>query len=364
MDEIVSSPSDYYSDDMMSFSYSDNLDEHQDDSYEDTDDDIPDEYVDEDETSDEVESDGLGTEADEAGEDEDDESEPSIFDPEYFKTPDTFESQEEEVEWYRDRIATVEALLDKDSSIYESIANEHLSERVSQMDLELEGFGIMHEALQTDARGFLLQFIPEALAENGINPIMTEQQVLERAEQDLMKEFGADYRTRINHAELFDPRSFTAQVWAKQQSLIREWDIINNRNKEIMHTWNDNIVAKREQQANAPAYTQAEIDAVYQQEFKDRYDRQEFDAMISEAAQRKVTFADLEKVIKFDDFVQEAYEKGLKDAKVVNNSAYERASREGTVYTANDRRVATQPDSARQIADDFQTFFTGGIPYY
>lgn len=290
------------------------------------------------------------------------------FDPDYFKAPDTFSSTEEELEWYRDRMDSVRHLVDQDSNLYRSYAEETRQQLVEKLDLEYEGFSIMHEALQTDARGFLLQFIPEALAEHGINPIMSEQELLERVEQDLQKEYGNDYRMRLNTTEVFNPRSFTAQVWAKQQSLIREWDSINARNKEIMSKWNETIASSKQnsQTQVKQGPSQAELDQAYEQHFKQKYDRQSFDAMMASATQKEFTFQDLERVMHFDKFIEEAYQRGLKEASNANKQRFDSAAREGNVIKAQDTRRVNQPANVDtgSVTYDFESFFNGNIPYY
>lgn len=354
--EVVDASGDYYADD-MSYGYAENVD------------DVKNDYQPEvEETPDLHEESEENKEGEEVGQDEEYEEEDiDPFDPDYFKAPDTFNSTEEELEWYRDRMDSVRHLVDQDSDLYRSYAEETRQQLVEKLDLEYEGFGIMHEALQTDARGFLLQFIPEALAEHGINPIMSEQELLERVEKDLQKEYGDDYRMRLNHTEVFNPRSFTAQVWAKQQSLIREWDTINARNKEIMSKWNETIASKANTQPQAKqGPSQAELDTAYEQHFKQKYDRQSFDAMMASASQKEFTFQDLERVMHFDKFIEEAYQRGIREASNVNKQRFDTAAREGNVVRAQDARRVNQPvQSADSIAYDFDSFFNGGgIPHY
>jgi hypothetical protein len=354
--EIVDASGEYYSDE-MSYNYADNLDEIQDQPVETSD---AEEYIND---SDSEVDDTDDFDVDELDEEDVEEIDP--YDPDFFKEPDTFDSEEERLDWYRDRVETVKSLLDTDSDVYKSFAIEKQQQLVERMESEFEGFGIMHEALQTDARGFLLQFIPEALAEHGINPIMNETELLERVESDLQKEYGDDYRMRLNQTEIFNPRSFTAQVWAKQQSLIREWDTINARNREILTKWNDTIANKPAvQQQQQATMTQQDLDSVYNSHFKDKYDRQTYDKMMSDSMQKKFTYDDLEKVMRFEQFMEDAYQRGLREAQTKGRQVFDNASREGTVIRAQDNRVANQRSSADMITNDFESFFNGGIPHY
>lgn len=286
------------------------------------------------------------------------------YSKEYFQ-PGTFENSEKELEWYRDRLDTIRQVLDTNSDLYTGYVNQHTAALVEKVSGEIEGFKVMHEALQSDAKGFLLQFIPEALAEHGINPIMNEDEILIRVEQDMIKEFGDNYHMRTNQGELFNPRSFTAKVWAKQQSLTREWDMINNRNKEILQSWNDNIVAKRNQQTETAVQTAAEpvnMDAAYDQYFKGKgYDRPSFDHLMTQAQQKTMTFEDLEKILRFDDFLKGAYEKGKREA---SQMRYNEAKKEGTEYSVKRNSVMEQA-TPESIHDDFYSVFAnGGIPNY
>lgn len=356
--DTVDSSGDYYGSDEQ-FDYTENIDVADDDSN-DSEDISP--YDIEEYSGDDT---GFDTEEDSDVEvDESDVEEVDPYDPSYFDEPDTFASDEERLEWYQDRLDTVKQVIDSNSDIYRSFAKQTEQALVQRMESEFEGFGIMHEALQTDPRGFLLQFIPEALAEHGINPIMNETELLERVETDLQKEYGDDYRMRLNQTEIFNPRSFTAQVWAKQQSLIREWDTINARNREIITKWNDTLISPASQPSQQAGYNQQDLDSLYAEHFKDRYDRSEFNELMTEAQQRKFTPQDMERVIRFDEFIDAAYNKGLREASAKGKQSFDRASREGNVVRARDSQMASQPATSNSTSYDFNSFFNGGIPHY
>ena len=351
--ETVDSSGDYYSEDMM-YSYGDPIEE----------------VTDAPTPSNDAEQFIADTPQDDEYEQEIDsdieEIDVNPYDPDYFKEPDAFADDQSKLEWYKDRVDTIQQLLSGESELYKSYIAERQNELVQKMESEFEGFGIMHQALQTDARGFLLQFIPEALAEHGINPIMSEEELLERVANDLSKEFGDDYRLRLNQSEMFDPRSFTAQVWARQQSLIREWDTINARNREILTKWNEAIASKpQQQQGMAQQATPQDLNNMYEQHFKDRYDRQSFDALMAEAQQTQFKVTDIEKILRYDQHIQEAYQRGLREAQGRGNAQFQQASREGTVVSARDvKPIRQEGNTPASIGYDFESFFNGGIPHY
>ena len=278
-----------------------------------------------------------------------------------FYTPGTFENSEQELEWYRDRIDSINQMLDGDSELYKMYAAEQAQAMLEKTAADFEGFKEMHQALHTDAKRFFLQYIPEALAEHGVNPIMDTDQLMDRVNSDLQKEFGDDYRHRLNQAELFDPMSFTAKVWARQQGLVREWDGINARNKELMAHWNESIANQPQQQQTPTGPTQEDLHTAFEQHFAPKgYNEEQFNYIIEQASSRQLGFEDIEKLVRFDDYVQEAYNLGREEAL---KGRYNEARKEGQEYRVPQQQ--TQFASQNSIHEEFlRAFQDGGVPYY
>lgn len=288
----------------------------------------------------------------------------SLSDREFYARPE-FENLEQETEWYRERFGHIDKIFDSKDGYLQEYIESTRQEALTKLDEELVGFADMYQAMKTDAQKFLLQYMPEAFEAYGISPIMDTNQLLDRVQSDLFKEFGDDYRTKIDPAQVFDPQSLTSRVWARQQELIKDYQDLNGRNKQLMDNWNKHVkdgnAPRQVSEVESERALQQQIESEYNAYFKPKlgYTREQFDDMINKGKQMPpLTLGDLEKVINFDKYLDSAYKRGL-SAKGKQTLA--------SVQQAVPRPV--QQEQPSQVGESrkrelFETFMNGGIPSY
>lgn len=283
----------------------------------------------------------------------------------FYQKPE-FENSEQELDWYRNKMGVLEQIFDKDKGYLQEFIETTRTDAIHNVEQEVQGFRDMFEAMQVDPKGFLLQYMPEAMAEYGIDPIMSSEQLLERVQADMESEFGADYLQKVNPQEMFKPRSFSSQVWAKQQESINHWTKLNERNQELVANWNKHIKhngggPQPLSEVEAVQKQEQYLSSEYQNYFAPKlgYSKEQFDSFIEQAQKApSLTLQQVEKVLNFDKYMQQSYERGIRERgkNTLNQVVAEKA-----------KPVATPPtqNSADEIHREFvQAFMNGGIPTY
>lgn len=231
-------------------------------------------------------------------------------------TPEDFENDPvKELNWYKNR---VETLRNAYNDLYVDRPQEHINQLLEQTSNEIEGFKIAFNALKTNPEEFVMQYMPELLAKHGLSPVLSEDQILNKVHEQLVKEFGEDYRNRYDPSELIDMRSFSAQMLNKQNQLYGEYAELNKRNAEIATKWNENINEKGTnfQTQEQAQFNVQEIAEKHYGEFEQLgFNREEYNSFIEAAQQQDLTMQDIHKVVYFDGYMQVAYEKGLEEGR-------------------------------------------------
>jgi hypothetical protein len=319
---------------------------------------VPEETTDETETEIETPEEATPTEPEEP-------IELSPADRDFYARPE-FKDAEEELNWHRERFSTLDKIFDTKSGYLQEFIENTRTEALTKLDEELDGLKVMYDAMQKDPRGFLLQYMPEALQSYGINPILSTEQILERVATDLTKEFGENYESKLNPADMFKPHSFASKVWARQQQLLTEWDMTNRRNEQLLKQWNDFTVKgglpqpkdQVEEEAQFQRYAETEFQNYFAPKLK--YTKEQFDEFISKAKEHPaITLADIEKIVNFNKYVDNAYKRGLTERG------------RGTLNQVKQTAVAPKatspsviPDSTRVHKEFLESFMNGGMPNY
>ena len=230
-------------------------------------------------------------------------------------TPPTFENSENEANWYKERFNDLRTNY---NHLMVEQPQQQLQAAIEQQNNEIEGFKIAFNALKTNPEEFVMQYMPELLIKNGLSPVYSDEQILNKVHESLVKEFGEDYKMRYDPAELINIGSFSAQMLNRQNQLYSEMTELNKRNSDIMKSWNDKII---EQGTNFQTPEQQEInvkeiaDKHYNEFEQLGFNREEYNSFIEAAQQQDLTMQDIHKVVYFDGYMQVAYEKGLEEGR-------------------------------------------------
>lgn len=282
----------------------------------------------------------------------------------YFKLPQ-FQNEQEELAVLRERFNHVSELFTNNPDIINDWASEQIQELVQKQNEEIESYAEMYKALQTDPRSFFIQYIPEVLAEYGISPVLSNEQILEQVEKDLAKDFGDNYKQYWNTNDLINPNSLTSQIWLKQQQLINQYNETNARNQELVKNWNT-MVSNKEIQPLQPQEYQQKIQESYNNIFAPAgMEQAEYQQFIKEAENYQMNIEDVHRMVHFDDYIQEAYEQGVAAGRQTSYNNTLKAGAKEVVGNGFYGNVPKQPREQNVVNDDWVRVFTnGGIPNY
>jgi hypothetical protein len=274
----------------------------------------------------------------------------------YFSRPENFENETSALNWYQERFSKLEQMLDPNNQYLQEYIQEQAQTMIKQKELEIESYGEMFQALRANPKMFMMQYMPEALAEHGISPVLTNEQILQKVQETLMQEYGNDYHLRVNMNEMLIPGSQASQVWIRQQELTKHYQDMNSKNQEVMNNWNKSLAAGKtpisanELEQNPEQY-QRLLDESYEKDFQTRgFTKDEFMHVVNQAKDYKLTMTDVERIINFETYVRAAYEQGIKHG---TGNVYNKVKNNGGVeYVAN----STPVRNGRAISDDFDEF--------
>jgi len=281
----------------------------------------------------------------------------------YFVQPEKFENIDQEIAWYRERFETLSKELNPSSELIKEFAQPHVDEYIKQQEQEIQGFAEMKRALDVNPRAFLMQYIPEALAELGISPIMSDNEIMENILKDMQKQFGEDYKERFDNRDVIDPRTESAQMWLQMEKLKSEYINLNNRNTEILNKWNSNVISK-EVQAPSNEDQMRFIESSYKEQFEPlEIPKEEFNATIEWAKQAPpITTLDVYKLKNFDSLLKEAYNSGMIEGKQTNyKNTLNRGGQEVVVNGTPEKTNVNETDNTAYLINQMQY---GGIPAF
>jgi hypothetical protein len=281
----------------------------------------------------------------------------------YFVQPEKFENIDQEIAWYRERFDVLSKEINPNTETIRELSKPYVDEYIQQQETEIQGFAEMKRALDTNPRAFLMQYIPEALAELGISPIMTDNEILDNIAKDMATEFGDDYRERFNHNDVIDPRTESSQMWLRMDKLKSEYNNLNNRNREILEQWNSKVINN---EVKTPSNEEAMqfIESSYKEQFEPlEIPKEEFNATIEWAKQAPpITTLDIYKLKNFEVLLQEAYNSGIVEGKQVTYK--NTAARGGQEVVASEPQKQVTVTNPNATSDLIRMMQQGGIPAF
>lgn len=264
----------------------------------------------------------------------------------WFVMPDQL-SQEEQFNWYKERYDTISQMVRPSRESLTPYLEKHFTEMVQEKEQELSGFVQMYQAMQTNPKAFLAQFLPEALQSMGIDPILSQEEIFNNINTRLTSEFGPEWQQIASNAmDRYNPNSNAYKIDFRYQQMLNELQQQNARNQNIIGRWNELVSTK---QIQTPDEKQAaeQINNLYATEFEPKgFTREQFDAFFQKAEQTTLQPADIHHALYFDEYMKQAYKQGIEAGK---SGKYQSAVRAGG------REVT--PDST-QIPSSDETMFS------
>lgn len=279
---------------------------------------------------------------------------------------------EQQIEWYGSQMEQLRNYISGEQ--FQQEQEQMRQQRLDEVSREVEDFQIVYQALKRDPQGYMAQFLPEVLMQYGVNPVMSPEQIGQRVDDQLKQHFGEDYQQRVNPNELFNPLSFSAQVYQKQQQLYGHFAEMNQRNQELVDNWGQIVAEGKLNTMQNQQPPEVSVDALveqYNEHFADTMSHEEYAEFIDKAQQYgNTTTIDVHKLVYFNDYMTHAYQQGIEEGRKqfyqqVNNSG--NATRQynqqyGQPTTRGSSLIET--DDTAQMRREMDVFANGGMPYY
>ena len=245
---------------------------------------------------------------------------------EWFVIPENLD-QTAQLDWYKERFDVINQTLRPSQETLAPYLEPHFAQMIQEKESELSGFVQMYQAMQTNPKAFLAQFIPEALQSLGVNPVLSQEEIFNQINSRLISEFGAEWQQiAANSADRYNPNSNAYRIDYRYQQMLNELQQQNRRNQEIMGKWNELVSQKQIQMPDEQQQAES-INRLYSSEFEGKgFSREQFDDFIRKAEQTTLQPADIHHAIYFDEYMKQAYQKGIEAGK---NGNYQSAVRAG-----------------------------------
>jgi len=263
-----------------------------------------------------------------------------------------------------------DVLLNPDNPIAEKYLENFVINKLAEENSKIEGFAEHYLAFTQNPKEYLIQFYPEKLAEIGIQPVMSGEQIENAIDEKLKQEFGEDYKSQWDPNELLDINSITSRILFRKNELYQHYMDINRKNEEILANWNKNLAEGRsniQEYGNQGTNIVEEINRQYKDKFLNEYQfsEEDYNKFIEDMQNRTLTMEDMHRVVYFDGYMRLAYERGLEDAK---KGVYKKlaAENQGEIVNPTKRTQEQEGVSNRTLPDNWRNLLSGKltIPYY
>ena len=254
--------------------------------------------------------------------------------------PEKFDSTEAELEWYKDNyVKSME--LTKDPKFLDYVLSTYKEELDKLEEQSVERILADNNIVELKAR------YPQLLGKAGVDATFSEEDKIAAIDNHLKNTYGNNYKDKFDKTEAADPNSISGRMLAEQEKVIN-W--VENRNQEIV---------QQLQQMKPP--TQEEINQRLDNEYKEfadsNFTRDEFNEFYKEAQEYspKVNMKDMHRMMNFDDYMQEAYNKGMNEGRKSVGKEIEKVGRQynGNSVNGTSKKIINKKD-------DFNPFNPGG----
>jgi hypothetical protein len=278
---------------------------------------------------------------------------------------------EQQLQHYQQKLDTVKEYLQ--SAAYETEVQSITNQMLDEASKEIQDFKVVYQALKTNPQDFLLQYMPDVLVQYGISPVMSQEQIAERVQQDLSAQFGENYQLQVSPNEMFTPGSFTSMVYQTQQQAYQKYIQINAENQALVENWNQMVAngeintqqnqqLQQNQTLQQTTPTPEEYANAYYETGMNQYiDEDSYIEFVQKAAQHEFNTIEAHKIVYFNDYLSDAYQQGLEQGRQamyaqIKNSANSQRMQPPMPSSYSREQ---QPDSSLH-----RILANGGIPMY
>jgi len=273
---------------------------------------------------------------------------------EWFKEPEEFNNIEEAANWYKNKFNEIKKeLMNPYNPVTRKYIDNYVMSRIEEEEKSISDFKQAYMAFKNNPKEYMMQFFPEALAEFGISPVISAEEMEILIDNKLKEEFGEDYKYKWNASELIDVNSFSSRLLQRRNEMINNLEQLNNKNREILSKWNENLANGKSNIQSLTAQSEEEIIQKIKAEHKDKFVNEygipedAFEDFLRSVSKRQITLEDLHRIQYFEGYMRQAYEKGLQDAKA---GIYNKLNNENNAIKVKEVSNASTPQQNNFIA--------------
>lgn len=234
-------------------------------------------------------------------------------------------SAEEELEWYRKNY--IEALDRYKSEDFAEELKRSYTESLLQEDESIDEYRMVKDFLRGNPELAIKTYAPNFLISKGHDPRISEEQKNDLIAEQLAKEFGEDYQMVYNQDDANNPNTISGKMWKRNIDLSMT---IDKHNEKISADW------EAKQQANSPEMLEKRLNIEYERDWKEQgFTKEEFtefaDKAINFLQSDRLSMSDIHMILNKQDYLDEMYEKGVKDGKKSMTKELERAGAKAVI---------------------------------
>ena len=214
-----------------------------------------------------------------------------------------FKSERAELNWYRDNYNKTFGIYQNDDFKHKLL--DHYKDFLLSEEENVESLKAVESVFKNEPEIAIKVFGAEGLEKNGISSKLTDEEVGQIVNQEMIKYFGSNYAQKYDQSELIDPNSLSSKMLMKSQEIGRSIQEHQNYSEQLAQQY----------KPLSDEELQEELDKEYYANFQQEMSIDEYDEMIDEINNTDIGIMDLHKAIMFNEYMQEAYSRGIQDGR-------------------------------------------------
>lgn len=268
--------------------------------------------------------------------------------PDGWKPQQKFATSEEELQFYREKYPGLWKHINSDEFIGAFV--DHYGDSIVSKETQAKNAAKLMKALQNDPETFIAAHLPEYAERLGIGRIISDEEIGEYVEQKIAEEFGENWRTIFNQADLVRPRSLSSQIMKRTQALEASID-----------SYNQKVVANREaylerlgQQQNQPQAGQMSeqqldqildtmVEAYVKEGLNESLTEEEFIEMAVQSFTHQPTMKDIYRIMNYDKIIEQERKKAYEEGRRATLNEYKSSSKKAALDYVPSETIDEEP---------------------
>lgn len=253
------------------------------------------------------------------------------------KVPE-FSSERKELAWYRDNYKRTFDVYKSEK--FQKAVIDHYDDILINKEKDVEQLKAVKEVFNGNPDLALKIFAPEGLAQRGISSQLSDDEINQLIDSEMKKTFGNNYSSKYDKDELIDTNSLSSKMVSKMQEI---------KTQISEHQAKSEQLSERYRPLNEEEINQ-KLEDDYNEHFLGKMAREDYDSLVEELKGRPaLTMVDMHRLLRFDDYLDEAYRRGQEEGKKGVISSIKKAGKPLTVAT----RPRQEQESNKGIPDVF-----------